>query len=209
MNIIEKYDRPFEYAGIVLNILVAFQFYQIWNNSQPADVNKIYTLTVLIVFEAVLVHSGVLMATLKRKAVLFIIIPFYGLFAYVLSLSLEEQSILILYLFIVLNRMRFVFLEVPDAIRKRAIAKSALVASFFFLMLMAFMIYQPTLPKLSLTQDFLVQSGYSKYNIRAIFFSSPHIVVGFGFIYYCFLVLVEAFFVNRTFDENSIINIPE
>jgi len=119
MNIIEKYDKPFEYAGIFMSLLIAYQFLMVWLSPDASDSSKISSMAGLMAFEFVMVHSGVFMAVMPKKISLFILIPFYGLFALAFTASIGNTDILIIYLIVVFNRMRFAFSDVSSHIKNR------------------------------------------------------------------------------------------
>jgi len=210
MKIIEKFDRQFEYAGILMNVLIAYQFFILWLHPQVNDVDKIATLAALILFEFVMVHSGVFMAVIPKKLSLLILVPFYGVFALAFNTLVDDNLILIAYLLVILNRMRFAFSDVPKAVRKRTIMKSVFSALIYFLLLFACTGGSSVIPKLGLDNDFIQLSGLgTTNNTNAVFIEMPHAAMAFGVIYYCLIALMEALFLNRNFTGENIVTIGE
>jgi hypothetical protein len=200
MNIIEKYNRQFEYAGILMTLLIAFQFYRLWQNPVIGDTPKIITMGLLIIFEFIMVHSGMLMAGLPKKVSLFGLIPFYGLFALAFCAIAQDPFILIIYLLVVFNRMRFAFSDIPKILKQQTLLKSILAGLAYFMPVFFIIFNAKAVPKWGMTQDTLSAIGYPGDSKAAnIFFDMPHVVIAIGFIYYCLLAIIEAFSLTPRF----------
>ena len=194
MNIIKKYDKPFEFAGIIMNLIIAYQIYLLWSQPQLTDVNKIYSMVILIVFEFFMVHSGALMALIPRKISLKILFPFYGLFAIIFSTILSNSIILIVYLLAVFNRMRFAFSDVSISIKVRAIVTSLLALLAYFILVFVILVGQFFISPLGLSAEFLEQSNYlTSSNTKGLFIEAPHIALAFGCIYYIIIASIEGY----------------
>ncbi|WP_291870559.1 hypothetical protein [Maribacter sp.] len=202
MHIIEKYDRQFEYFGILINLLIAYQFYAIWSNPSIHDAGVVSTLAALMAFEFIMVHSGVFMAIMPKKISLYILFPVYGLFALAFNAMTESNIILISYLLVIFNRMRFAFSDVSPALKKRAMLTSVLAVLAYFFLIFAVVFSMDFIPSLGLNKDFLEISGYNAAKTSGgIFIDTPHIAICFGLIYYCILVLIEVLLLKRTFSN--------
>ena len=207
MNILKKYDKPFEYAGIIMKLIIAYQFSVIWFQPEVSDVSKISSMAILMVFEFVMVHSGVFMAVMPKKISLFILIPFYGLFAWGFSSAMEGNDILIIYLLVVLNRMRFAFSDVDIQIRSRAMLFSISAAFLYLILIFIILFSNGIFGELGLTQEFLKSSGYFEtLTSSGEFVERPHTAISFGFFYYCFLAIIEALLL-RYKGKNMTINV--
>lgn len=203
MQIIERYDRQFEYASILMNVVIAFQFFSLWYRPSFGDIGQLGTLTILMAFEFIMTHSGVFMAVMPRKISLFALVPFYGLFAWAINLSLEDNTLMYMYMMVVFNRMRFAFSDVSKEIKAKVIIKSVLAAVMYFLMLLFFVFGADIIPKLGLTEEFVHLSGYKdSTDTSGAFFDLPHAVMAFGVAYYCGLAIMEALLLKRTFAFN-------
>ncbi|MBC6997438.1 MULTISPECIES: hypothetical protein [Bacteroidota] len=203
MQIIEKYDRQFEYASILMNVVIAFQFFSLWYRPSFDDIGQLGTLTILMAFEFGMIHSGVFMAIMPKKISLFVLVPFYGTFAWGFNSYLEDNTILYIYMTVVFNRMRFAFSDVPLEMKARSIIKSVLAAVMYFFMLLFFVLGADIIPKLGLTAEFVNMSGYREsMNTSGAFIDLPHAVMAFGLTYYCGLALMEALLLKRTFAVN-------
>ncbi len=200
MTLIEKYNRQFEYAGIFMTVFIAFQFYRIWQNPMAGDTPKIISLGLLIIFEFIMVHSGLLMSGLPKKVSLLGLIPFYGLFALVFSVIAQDPFILILYLIVVFNRMRFAFSDVPKVLKQQTLLKSILTALAYFVLIFPFIFGAEHVPKGGMTEDTLDVIGYPGNSAAAqLLFGMPHVPIAFGFTYHCLLAIIEAFSLRPRF----------
>lgn len=210
MKIIEKFDRQFEYASILMNVFIAFQFFLLWMHPQIIDVDKIATLSALMLFEFVMVHSGVFMAVMPKKTSLFFLIPFYGIFAWAFNQMVDDNLILIAYALVILNRMRFAFSDVTKEIRGRTILKSVLSALIYFLLLIPFVTAADYVPKLGLDDTFVEASGFGiSNNTDGFFVEFPHAIMALGVVYYCSLAIMETQFLNRNFTGKHFAAFPK
>jgi len=202
MNILEKYDKPFEYGGILIKLFIAYQFFTLWTNPQLSDATKISDLAILMAFEFVMVHSGVFMAVMPRKITLYVLVPIYALFALAFNMSVSNNTILILYLMVVFNRMRYAFSDVSKAVKSRTIFISVLAAIIYFVLIFVMMFNMNSLPEYGLNANFLEASGYNAAKTSSgVFADAPHTAIAFGFIYYSILAIIEALLINKDFSK--------
>lgn len=199
-NIIEKYNRQFEYAGLLMTLLIAFQFYRIWQNPIMGDAPKISTMALLMVFEFIMVHSGVFMSVMPKKISLYVLIPLYGLFALAFNAAAEDHTVLIIYLLVVFNRMRFAFSDVPKVMKERAIFRSVLAALIYFLLIFPLIFGADYVPEWGMTTAAMEAIQYPEdSNATGILIEMPHVAIAFGFTYYCILAIIEAFSLRPKF----------
>lgn len=201
INLIEKYDNQFAYAGVMMNIALAVQAYWLWINPTMNDATKIYTIAVLISFEFFMVHSGVFMAAFPKKISLFIFFPLYGLFALSINAMVDGNSVLILYLVVVFQRMRFAFTNVNKDLKNKAEAFSAWAVLIWMLTIMVLVFNKDNLPVFGLDENYLVMSGYREKHSVGIFTKAPNLAMAFAFIYYLLLALTE-FNLTRSYIKN-------
>lgn len=200
MNILEKYNRQFEYAGLLMTLFIAFRFYRIWQNPVIGDAPEIITLGVLIIFEFIMVHSGMLMSGLPKKVSFYGLIPFYGLFALVFSFAAQDPIVLTVYLLVVINRMRFAFSNVPKIVKQQTLLRSILAGLAYFLPMLLFIFNANHVPKWGMTKDTLKALDFpGESNAAKFLFEMPHVFIAFGFTYYCLLSIIEAFALNPRF----------
>jgi hypothetical protein len=198
-SILEKHDKPFEYAAIVMNLIIAYQFLKLWYMPQFSDVAHLFSMAMLMAFEFIMVHSGVFMAVMPKKISLFLLVPIYALFAFAFFKATENNTILIVYGLVVLNRMRFAFSEVSAYLKKRAILISILAALSYFVLIFVCLFTNGIFGELALTQEFLNTSGYFNHTKGSgVFVETPHIAISFGFFYHSLLAIIEALLLNSS-----------
>jgi hypothetical protein len=191
-HILETFNKPFEYGGVLLNISLAVQFMVLWINPGLNDASKIYNNVILIAFEFIMIHSGIAMSLLPAIVSVVLVFPFYGLFAYTMNKLSVENVVMYTYLIVVLNRMRFAFFNVSDNLKKLNQEKSALMALIYVVLILFVVVFKFLLPKLGLQPGYLVSSGYNEIKqISGIFTDEPHVALCFGVLYFLSLSLVE------------------
>lgn len=204
MQIIEKYDRQFEYLGILIKLLIAYNFYAVWTEPSLDDTIRISDLATLMAFEFIMVHSGFFMALAPRKVTLYALVPAYGLFALGFYASMESPTILFSYLIVVFNRMRFAFSNINLSIMRRTIATSVIALAIFLVSIIAITVNENTIPKYGLNNSFLELSGYNTAKTASgVFIDTPHIAICFGLIYYCTLALAELTLIHYKFSNKE------
>ena len=163
------------------------------------DAGTIGTMAILMIFEFLLVHSGVFMALMPRKISLFVFVPFYGIFAIGLNFYVYDNLILLAYLLVVINRMRFAFTDVSDQIRIRVIRNSVSAAKCYILLLLPICFFANFIFELGLTEDYLTRSGYFDLQVGkgGMFIDMPHIPMFFGFLYYTIMALVKYYIIRN------------
>ncbi|MEE9362012.1 MAG: hypothetical protein V3U92_05380 [Cellulophaga sp.] len=193
MKIIEKYDKQFEYAGMLMHCIIAVKYYLIWNSPKTKEAELISTLAILMAFEFIMVHSGIFMSLMPKKISFYIMVPIYSIFALAFNMSMPESNIILYtYLFVVFNRMRFAFSDVSPSLKARSIAMSLFAVLSYFFILIAVVIAEGYIPSLGLTSEFLEASGYNALdNGGGLFIDRPEVALCFGLIYYTFMAFIE------------------
>ena len=202
----------FSLIGVGLNIVLIYTFLRLWICPQVSDLEMIINLTVLMIFEFVMVHSGVFMSILGRswKGWLFFIV-FYGLFALAFNAIVSGNQIIVLYGAVVLNRMLPNILRKPEKneivisglfdknVKKtgdlepsKELMMSALYAMIYFFLLLIIVFCSSYVPQFGLTKEFLEAANYSKLNtIGGDFSDKPYVFMCFGVLYYLMLTLID------------------
>lgn len=197
-NIVERYNKIFVVLSVALNLFIAFQFLKAWYAPDPDQTSHIATLAVLMGFEFVMVHSGVLMSAFSVKISLLIFFPLYGLFVWSFALLIDDWHVVVgLYLLVVFNRMRFAFSNVSVALKVKNILMSFFAAMVYLLVLLFVFIVSDYIPGLGLTDDFLRDISYSQ-TIKSdgLLLDEPQVALCMGVLYYLFLALMEFGFRN-------------
>lgn len=199
VSIPDKLNSFSVYTGWIFNILLAGQFLQLWVYPFPGQVEKIYGLSLLIIFEFVMVHSGIFMALFPPKISLLIFFPFYGLFAIVFSLIAGNLTIIVLYLIVVFNRMRFAFFDVGDEARGNMILQSILSLLLYFALIILVAISSNIIPAFGLNENFLSLAEYEevKKGATGIMVDSPQTSMCLGVLYYIILTFIDYKLFNK------------
>ncbi len=184
--------RLAEWVNIVFYSILVFEMLRLWFAPGPQDVGRILTLAMLMVFEFVLVHSGLFMAVFPRRISLILLIPFYGLFAIVFNFIVPGNAILFLYLAVIFVRMRFAFSNPTRAEKTKTLIVTICAAFLYFVLVFIFAFGANFIPDFGLNQDFLQSNAY--FNLSdagGIFVEQPHIPLAMGSVYFTLLALLE------------------
>lgn len=185
---------------IVLNIYLAYTFLRLWIHPQFSDIDMIYSLTVMILFEFVMVHSGVFMTAFGKswKAWLFLII-FYGAFALAFNSIVSDNQIIIIYCTVVLNRMLPKILNKGKTDNRKELGISVGYSMIYIILITIVALSSGIIPQFGLTPEFLEVANYNTVNggIDWEFFDMPYIVMCFGVLYYFALTIVDVALIIR------------
>ncbi|WP_123912127.1 hypothetical protein [Flavobacterium sp. AJR] len=196
-------NSPFSFIEYGFYAYYATVFLMVWLHPEQYNTSLINDLAILIVFEFIMVHSGVFMAVMPKRYSIFVFFPMYGLFAYSFNNSVIDTNIFYIYLLVVLNRMRFAFSNVSDEIRLKEIAKSVFRAMLYFVLLFAVVLGNVFVPKLGLTPDFLEKVHYfDEIKSSGLIMEKPYIAMCMGFLYYSLPVLFFLYrIIKRTYNS--------
>jgi len=70
-----------DWIGIFTYIGLIAALFWFWLHPSGTAAERINTIEIMFIFEFLMVHSGTMMAVMPRRLSLFVLIPFYGLFA--------------------------------------------------------------------------------------------------------------------------------
>jgi len=183
----------FSLFGFIMNGWLSYLFLSLWLHPQASDIELIYNLTILVIFEFILVHSGVFMSILGRSWKGWLgFIFLYGLFALAYNTFVNGNQIIILYGAVVLNRMLQGILSIGKTDKEQRLGMSAVYAMIYFLLLVAVIIGSSYIPRCGLTEAFLESNDYVGVNqAGGDFAGAPHVFMCFGVLYYLILMLLE------------------
>gem|GEM_PF-634423 len=183
----------FSLIGVIMNGWLAYIFLTLWLHPQASDVEMIYSLTILILFEFVLVHSGVFMSILGRSWKGWLgFIFMYGLFALAFNTFVNGNQIIILYGAVVLNRMLPGLLNSGKPDKEQGLMMSAVYALIYLGLFFPLIFGSSYIPRLGLTEAFLTSVDYLSVNqAGGDFAGAPHVFMCFGVLYYLILMLLE------------------
>jgi len=183
----------FSLFGVIMNGCLAYLFLSLWLYPQPSDIDLIYSLTILILFEFVLVHSGVFMSALGRSWIGWLLFIFiYGIFAFAFNTFISGNQIIILYGAVVLNRMLQGILNRKGADKEQGLMMAAIYAITWFGLLIMVVVGSSYVPRYGLTEEFVQSTNYTTINqAGGDFQGDPHIFMCFGLLYYLMLMFIE------------------
>lgn len=189
-----KFDI-WRWVGIALYLLLAWQMARLLTSPGPDDGAVILGFAKLMEFEFILVHSGMFMAFLPRRVSLWVFVPFYGVFAFIMNSEIPGNMILWLYLVVVFNRMRFAFSNPTPEAKGSNAAFSIVAASTYFLLAMIFSAGAALVPRFGLTVDYLQSIDYQGWlyveDSSAFFGGLAHPPLVMGVIYFSLLAIYE------------------
>jgi len=184
----------FELGNVLLLLVLALQYLWIWIQPGDFEASDIFSYATLMAFEFVMVHSGTMMAFAPRRYSLYALVPIYGLFAWGFSASIDNNVIVVTYLAVVFNRMRFAFSDASEEAKNKVRISSVFAAVLYFVLILFTAIGSNygLLPELGLHSEFLEVSGYNAAKTGGgLFVDLPHTAIGMGFLYYLLLALTS------------------
>ncbi len=207
ISIVEKYNPQFEYTEALMLAILAYQYLMLWTNPGVNDATKIFQFSGLMAFEFVIVHSGAFMSVMPKKIALFFLVPFYGVFAYIFTEIIGNNTVLFIYFIAVLNRMRFAFFNVSKALKDYVMFKSALSAVIYFILLLIVAVGHNYIPELGLNPENLERINYYRLNTEnGLFTDIPKTAISFGFLYYTALSLLSISLVRLERSKKQTLN---
>ena len=187
----DKTPSGFDFFALIdigLTLWVAYLFFQLWVMPSAGDIDRIYYMSILIAFEFIMIHSGVFMAAMPLKISLLVFFPLYGVFALAFNTMIPDNSIMFIYLIVVLNRMRFAFFSVSESVKMQNLGMSVYAAVVYFFLMIGVAFLSWMVPKFGLTPEFLSNAGYNP-SVKGLFTEIPQTAMCLGFLYYIMLAL--------------------
>jgi len=184
------------WVNVILYGLLVREMWHLWHAPIVEDVPRIATLSLLMGFEFILVHSGVFMSGFDRKVTLLILVPFYGVFALIMNSLLPGNAVLYLYMAIVFVRMRFAITNKSKKQMQQALGMSVIAVTIYFFLMMGFTFGSGLIPENGLTSTFLQASGYRDYtsSTGGLWIDEPKIPLAMGVTYFSLLIMVDLLF---------------
>ena len=204
IGIIERFDQPFEYLGVLQLLFMAGSYAYLWFSATETDAIRVYAYSLLMVFEFVMVHSGIFMTFFPRKISLLIFSPFYAIFALMFNMMLggADNTILILYLTTVFNRMRFAFSDKSKEFINRNIAQSVFATAIYFFLVFFVLIFDFIIPEFALNEAFYKSEAYlNAKKAKGMFVDTPYSGIALGTLYFSLLACFNFYITRkRTFE---------
>lgn len=194
MSFFQRIDRICEYIGVLQTLFIAGYFLFLWLFATEADAYVVYSMAILMGFEFIMVHSGVIMTFLSKTYSILLFFPFYGLFAWGFNKMLDDgdNTVMILYLTTVLNRMRFAFFNADENMKNRAVMTSVISVMIYFFLLFLVCFGSSLVPHFSLGESFTNSAAYAAVQkVGGMFPEEPYVPICLGFLYYLLLSYVS------------------
>lgn len=192
MNLLQRLDKPLKHIAVLSYVYIVYLYYNLWTQPQLIEVEQIYTYCILMAFEFILVHSGFMMFPFAgKKYALLAFTVAYSLFAWAMNSFLLNNTILIVYLLVTLNRLSVAF-EQKEGMMSRLAFQAASKAMLYLFAIVIVAMNQKNIPVFGLTDEFLLASNYAAVKTTGgIFTDTPHIGLCFGVVYFSGMALID------------------
>ncbi len=195
MNPIQQYDKQISWITALSYLSLAIKHLWLWVAPIPTDIATIVSLSMLIAFEFIMLHSGLFMmafSDFKKLVIFFILI--YGLFAFGFNFFMPNNEIVYLYMFVILSRMRVIFFDKNETLKMNMFLYSVIRMMIYFVLIIPVVLSEKHIPALGLTKSFLEKNHYDTFteNMSGVFIDSPQVALLFGFIYFSILSFFES-----------------
>ena len=190
-NFVSRRQKELLYVELVQYLIFSIIYLVAWITPNQFTPEFIISLEIVILFEFVIVHSGLFMSFGKYSVLLFF--PFYYLFAWAFNHILVDNTIMYLYLFTILNRLLIGF-EVSK--RKN---NNPFIRAFYRCFATYFPVFVGTILFSNLLPDFGLTVDIQKEIKEAAEFKSKgnitlKMLISCGFFYYLLLIYWELYF---------------
>ena len=183
----------FSFIGLIFNIILIYKFLSLWISPQVGDVEMIFNLIVLLIFEFFMIHTRLFMSIVGRSLMDWLYgTVFFGAFVLMFNSLVKGNLILIIYAAMIVNRMlpRILNSEKADRKQELNIAMSNFMIYFGLVFIVAICSY--FIPLFGLTEDFLEAANYkAEVDWKFELIDMPHLSMCFGILYYLTLTVVE------------------
>ena len=193
-NFVLKRKNDFLYIELLQYLIFSIIYLVAWVSPSKFSPEFIISLQIIMLFEFVLVHSGIFMSLGKYAALFFF--PFYFLFAWAFNHILPDNTIMYLYLFTIFNRFLIGF----DVTKRKN--DNPLIRAFYrcfatyFPIFVGTILFSKLLPDFGLTADIQKEIQEAvKVNFKGDITLKMNISC--GFFYYLLLIFWELYFLNK------------
>lgn len=187
-TISEMVDFSFSvfYVGFIISV---------WFYPENYSAEIIFNLTVVLIFEFIMIHSGAFMSIFKNTLLLLAIALFYGFFVFLFNKLTIGHAPIILYLYgtTVANRILFGVSSRSIQERQGNILTSIFMAINFMFCIFITLLCSFIIPYGGLTPEYLKSINYlDKITIGGGFPEQPHIAFAFGSLYFSMPIIIFA-----------------
>ena len=176
-DFLNHHHEKFELFGLLLSIAMCLLCLALWICPTAFSADTIVSTRALLAFEFIVLHSATFMMLSK-----WVFVPMYFLFAYTFNMSSPDNAIMITYLVIVLNKMRYIFMKNGEELEGINVAKS--IYQFFlnyFPLILMFVLLGVIgfIPELGMSQAVL-----KNMEVKRVGDVAHPTMMAFGFFYY-------------------------
>jgi len=176
-DLLHLHHEKFEKFGLLINVLMCLLCLAIWFVPTAFSNETIIGTRALIAFEFIILHSALFMMISY-----WVFIPLYFLFAFSFNHFTSDNAIMITFLVIVLNRVRFIFMKNGDELGGKNVVRALyqFFLNYFPLMFLG-VVFQSIglIPELGLSEETIKNKGI----IDRWDYEHPT-VMAVGFFYY-------------------------
>lgn len=181
----------FEIWQSILMVVICFL---IWNVPHIFSAEFIFTVSIFILFEFILLHSGAFMSALYPLGCL--VLPFYGVFVWAFNKIAPGNSILIYFLLTLLMRSRSIFAVNSGSLVGKSMFRSVGSLLLLFVVIPLTITICSVIPVWGLTKEFLDSIDYYSVDTSQGDIEIYHIIM-FGFIYYLCQIRLEWWLIKK------------
>lgn len=209
MQILKRFDRIFDYVGVLLAAILSFMYFYMWLFAQPNNIGLVYSLAILLVFELFMIHSSILLMVTPRKFVVGLFILLFGGFVALLYLTMPPESVLLslLYISVVLIRMRYAFFPVYEDVKRYTLSISIFAVLLCIVLILVLSYFSPYISEFNLDRIF---RGLSKLKHlpeqSTLVLEHGNLIMCFGFLYFGIMSLFKLSLVGAISVEEDYAN---
>lgn len=198
MNVIEKHIRYFKNFDKILLFFTAFYCFRVWLFPSSDDIDLIHQISSFVRIELIVVF-GVIFTFNQQKIGAFLLLLFFIYEVYSELASNGVFTALLIYGLIILNRIYFIFLKIPEEIHlKETILAMNRAKLYLILMGLWTTLGYLFVPEMGLNRTFLKEAGYfTKEAIVKSQTESPHIAITLNAVYFLVLGFSNFSFVKK------------
>jgi len=194
-----KHFSIFSFIGLGFYVFLIGKILSLWLHPQADDIDMIYNIIVVLMFEFFLINTGLFISLADRSWFDWLFgLGFFGLFAAMFNSLVTGNFILIIYGTMVLNRILYKIHNREKIDKKREMNNVLLNFKIYLGLVFVVACGSYFIPHFGLTKEFLETVRYEvavNYD-RGIdwsfeFVDMPHIAMCFGIVYYFTLSFME------------------
>ena len=189
--------------GLGLYAVFIYEIVRLWIAPELNDAERVLTLTIIALFEMIVIHVSVVLVRLKDWTARFSAIGFYTLFAIAFSFGLPNNTILFIYLGVVASRVSFILSSPTQAQIAASNSRSALSAILYLVGIFATVLLGRFIPEFGLDEAWMQATNYiSESDSGGLYIEAPHLALAFASFYFSCLLIHDAFVMFKRNTQN-------